>query len=91
MCEKAEREGRGQETCQDCGRLICFDTKSEDDASAPAFVTTSGDLFCRSCGMKQEAAEMLGEDQAGAGDYYPDPYEADPPRDPYEDPDRERR
>jgi hypothetical protein len=38
------------ESCQDCGRLICFDQKTIDDVIAPAYITSAGDLFCSSCG-----------------------------------------
>ena len=45
------------ESCQNCGRLICFDVDSGDDVIRPAYVTSSGDLFCDPCGRKHDEPE----------------------------------
>jgi hypothetical protein len=47
----------GVQSCPDCGKLICFDTKFGDDIMRPAFVTSSGDLYCDRCGKEHERAE----------------------------------
>lgn len=48
LCDQSET-GEMQ-SCQDCGRLICFDVEHGDDIEAPAYVTSSGDLYCDRCG-----------------------------------------
>lgn len=52
MCYLCEQSEDGVVSCQDCGRLICFDTEGIDDVCAPAYVTESGDLYCRPCGAR---------------------------------------
>jgi hypothetical protein len=66
LCEASE-DGSMQ-SCQDCGKLICFDQKVGDDIIRPAFVTSSGDLFCDWCGREHEQAEA--EDE-----YFYEPWE----------------
>lgn len=61
MCSLCEESPDGIVTCQDCGRIICFETKAVDDICAPAYVTASGDLFCRPCGSRYDQEE---EDEA---------------------------
>jgi len=53
------------QSCQDCGCLICFDVESGDDIIGPAYVTSSGDLYCRRCGSAHDRTEEEEED----GDY----------------------
>lgn len=60
LCE--EREDGTMESCQDCGRLICFDVESHDDTIAPAYVTSAGDLYCRPCGLAIDQAERESEE-----------------------------
>lgn len=47
MCDLCDESPTGVAQCQDCGGLICFD----DDT---AYVTTSGDLYCASCGEEYD-------------------------------------
>jgi hypothetical protein len=56
VCELCE-ESDGMQSCQDCGRMICFDHEGEDDICAPAYVTESGDLYCSACGRSHDRAE----------------------------------
>ncbi len=57
MCkELCDADGEMQ-SCQDCGRLICFDVNAGDDIIRPAWVTSSGDLFCDRCGSVHDRAE----------------------------------
>lgn len=49
MCKELCEDYDGQ-TCQDCGKFVCFDVKSGDDLFRPAYVTEDGDLFCDRCG-----------------------------------------
>lgn len=56
MCKELCEEYDGQ-SCPDCGRLICFDTKHGDDIMRPAYVTESGDLYCDRCGKDHDRAE----------------------------------
>lgn len=58
--------------CQDCGRLICFDVKQGDDILRPAYVTSSGDLYCDRCGMKNDEDDDY-DPEMDFGDF--DPYE----------------
>ena len=73
MCNLCDEES-GMQSCQDCGRLICFDVKCADDICAPAYVTSSGDVYCRRCGTRadreeerllEEESEPLEFDDAG--------------------------
>jgi hypothetical protein len=61
MCDKRDGE---PESCQDCGILICFDIEpgQGDDVMDRAYVTASGDLFCRRCGMEYDAREERGDE-----------------------------
>lgn len=56
MCYLCDENDGDMESCQDCGRLICFDLQSSDDVVAPAYVTSSGDLFCKPCGSAHDRA-----------------------------------
>lgn len=56
MCDEVCTEA-GYGSCQDCGRLICFDVEQDDDILAAAYVTAAGDLFCRPCGREMDEAE----------------------------------
>lgn len=53
--------------CQDCGADISF-------ADGTAYVTASGDVYCRRCGraMDEEQEEMDAEDSPW--DFYPEPW-----------------
>ena len=66
MCDESE-DGLEQ-SCQDCGRLICFDTKAEDDICAPAGASASGDLYCLSCARGHDEAEEEEYDEYAAFD-----------------------
>lgn len=57
MCKELCDANEEMQSCQDCGRLICFDVQGGDDVIRPAFVTSSGDLFCDRCGRAIERAE----------------------------------
>jgi len=58
MCDLCEANDGEMESCQDCGRLICFDEKPNSvDVIDRAYVTASGDLFCARCGVKYDQAE----------------------------------
>ena len=74
MCEWCE-ENKGEPIgCQDCGKMICQDHKSEDDVISPPYVTTDGDVYCWSCGRRnQRDIDQMEEDEAAeyGWDYYP--------------------
>lgn len=70
MCKLCNQNDGEMEGCQDCGRLICFDIKAEDDITAPAYVTASGDLFCRTCGLEYDRLDEQDEDLC---DFYYEP------------------
>lgn len=58
MCELCDEAEDGVVYCQDCGATICFDFKHQDGSLiGPAYVTASGDLFCRRCGRQYDEAE----------------------------------
>lgn len=58
MCELCDENDGGPTGCQSCGRLICWDiTDAGDNVMQPAFVTSSGDLYCSKCGAEIEAHE----------------------------------
>lgn len=62
MCDLCDQNNGEMESCQDCGRLICFDVKADSvDVIDRAYVTQSGDLFCTRCGSKYDQAEEDGE------------------------------
>jgi len=64
MCSLCDITGDYQ-SCQDCGRAICFDVEADSvDVLDRAYVTSSGDLFCTRCGSKYDAAEEAAEDDA---------------------------
>jgi len=68
MCDMCDENGGDFESCQDCGKLICFDVEVGDDVLRPAYVTSSGDLFCDRCGSRYDAEEeWMAEEEA---DYY---------------------
>jgi hypothetical protein len=51
--------------------MICWDHKVKmDDIISPAYVTNSGDVFCRVCGMEYDRREEE-DDYLGWNDYYP--------------------
>lgn len=64
MCELCDENGGEMLSCQDCGKLICFDIEGGDDVCQPAFVISSGDLLCRRCGIRweQEEEQMMEEE-----------------------------
>jgi hypothetical protein len=60
MCKELCESGYGEmQSCQDCGKLICFDIPAGcgDDVMQPAAVTSSGDLFCVRCAVAHDRAE----------------------------------
>lgn len=65
VCYLCDESDQGYETCQDCGRMICFDDEHTDDICAPAYVTCTGDLFCWPCGLRHDRAQD--EEEEGAG------------------------
>lgn len=72
MCQLCDENDGEMESCQDCGRLICFDESSDSvDVIDRAYVTASGDLFCARCGRKHDGDE---EDERES-DYYEPPYD----------------
>lgn len=64
MCDLCEQNGGEYESCQDCGKLICFDEEpgTGGDVIDCAYVTASGDLFCTRCGSKYDRADETEED-----------------------------
>jgi hypothetical protein len=78
MCELCDKETGEEQSCQDCGRLICFDTEDADDVCAPARVTMSGDLFCCFCARGHDEAEEADEEEREYWDQdeYGDSYDA---------------
>jgi hypothetical protein len=56
MCQLCDDNNGEMQSCQDCGRLICFDESPDSvDVIDRAYVTASGDLFCTRCGRKHDA------------------------------------
>ena len=75
MCELCDESEDDVVSCQDCGRTICFDNEPSDvDVVDCAYVTASGDLFCRRCGRQYDAAEA--EEEEYEDDYFPTAYDA---------------
>ena len=62
MCEFCDEEN-GPDSCQDCGRLICFDEDGFDDTMSKAYVTGSGDLYCVPCGESYDGCANELEDE----------------------------
>lgn len=79
MCKELCEDEDGA-SCPDCGKLICFDVKFGDDIFRPAFVTSSGDLYCDRCGSAHERAEEEADD---------DIWDDEPEHYPYEDGDEQ--
>lgn len=72
MCELCDEADDGVVCCQDCGRMICFDNEPNNvDVVDQAYVTASGDLFCRRCGIQYDIGEE--EDGDYEDDYFPYP------------------
>lgn len=58
MCELCDKSDDGSmESCQDCGRLICWDVETGDDTIRPAYAAASADLYCDRCGSAHDRAE----------------------------------
>ena len=73
MCELCQANNDEMTSCQDCGRLICFDAEPDDvDVIDQAYVTASGDLFCRRCGSRYDEEEEDEWDDCEV-EYGPDP------------------
>ena len=70
MCKVLCDDTDEMQSCQDCGRLICFDVKHGDDIMRPAYVTASGDLYCDRCGRGRAMDEA--EEEADADEEYRD-------------------
>jgi len=65
MCDLCDENDGRMESCQDCGRLICFDVPANSvDVIDRAYVTASGDLFCTRCGRNYDATEEAEENDA---------------------------
>lgn len=69
MCRELCDNGRGgYTTCQNCGRIICFDVENGDDIVRAAAVTSSGDLYCdQHAAMYDREIEVIEADE-----YFPD-------------------
>ena len=76
LCDEADN---GYTCCQDCGRMICWDTKSVDDVCAPAAVSSSGDLFCLPCAQRADREEERMLEEEGMDDYDCQIHEGDVP------------
>lgn len=75
MCQLCIENDGEMESCQDCGRSICFDEKPDStDVVDKAYVTASGDLFCQRCGREYDKAQ---EEEEGADIDFYDPMFAD--------------
>ena len=73
MCALCDQKNGKLESCQDCGRLICFDeTRSNVYVIDKAYVTASGDLFCFRCGKQHD------EEEEAAADSWFDDYQEMP-------------
>lgn len=71
MCKLCDDNSGEMPSCQDCGRLICFDEKPDSvDVIDRAYVTASGDLFCSRCGRRYDAAEEAENED----EYYEPPF-----------------
>lgn len=53
MCKWCDEGG---EYCQDCGCIICEDFEGDtgDDSVRAPYVTSSGDLYCWTCGQSNQ-------------------------------------
>lgn len=72
MCNLCKGDGT---YCQDCGKEVCFDCKNGDDFRRPAYVTSSGDLYCDRCGSRMDELKEALLDEEWGSEYF-DPYEA---------------
>lgn len=74
MCDLCEESETGEmQSCQDCGRLICFDVQGDDDVVTRAGVSSSGDLYCSRCAAQHDREEEDADDQMEFdGDEWPD-------------------
>lgn len=74
MCELCEQNDGEMCSCQDCGRLICYDEQPNNiDVIDRAYVTMSGDLFCTRCGSRYDQEEEDSyEDEGDGWDMYSD-------------------
>jgi hypothetical protein len=72
MCDLCDESETGEmQSCQDCGRLICFDVENGDDVCAPAYVTCSGDLYCDRYGTAHDiAADDSSQEHGEEGEDY---------------------
>lgn len=80
MCEWCEENGGEPISCQDCGKLLCWDIEGEgDDIMGRPYVTAAGDVFCVSCGQSVDRAEEEDEysDLDDYGDEEFDDYDED--------------
>jgi hypothetical protein len=53
--------------CQDCGDLISF-------ADGTAYVTESGDVYCRECGRQADEDQWDADAEDSPWDFYPEPW-----------------
>lgn len=78
MCYLCDENENGYESCQQCGRMICFDNKPNNiDVVDRAYVTASGDLYCYRCGSSHDQEEEDFEDEDGYDPYFDNWYDAD--------------
>lgn len=71
MCKLCDENGGECLSCQDCGRLICYDFEPDNiDVLDRAYVTASGDLYCARCGREYDMAE----EEEFADDFMDDEY-----------------
>jgi hypothetical protein len=78
MCDWCDENNGEPIGCQNCGRMICWDNKAEDDVFSRPYVTASGDVYCVSCGarMDQEEEDAI-EDEGYYNDYTDGWYDPD--------------
>jgi hypothetical protein len=75
MCSLCDDNNGEYLSCVDCSRLICFDAKPDSvDVLDRAYVTASGDLYCRNCGMEMDRAEQKEEQDEVEAFYEPPPF-----------------
>ncbi|MCA0455629.1 MAG: hypothetical protein LCI00_16760 [Chloroflexi bacterium] len=65
MCNWCDENGGELTYCQNCGRELCWDFLALDDVTSPPSVTTTGDVYCLSCGKReQDEIDRVEEEEA---------------------------
>jgi len=81
MCDWCDENGGDPQSCQNCGRMICWDQESGvgDDVITRPYVTAFGDVYCVRCGSRQDAEEEAEIDAefGGYDPYFDDWYDED--------------